>query len=64
MVIYIKELDVLRTIFLKKEIIVRDYKNIFCEDTWSNFVDLRLCEFRAINIKSAGGFAEMRRCPI
>jgi hypothetical protein len=32
MVIYIKKLNVLRTVLLRKEMTVRDYKDIFCED--------------------------------
>jgi hypothetical protein len=32
MIIYIKELNILRIIFLGREMIVRDYKDIFCEN--------------------------------
>jgi hypothetical protein len=32
MIIYIKKLDILRTIFLRREIIIRGYKDIFCEN--------------------------------
>jgi hypothetical protein len=32
MVIYIKELDVLRTILLEREMTVRGYRDMFCEN--------------------------------
>jgi hypothetical protein len=32
MIIYIKELDILRTILLRREMTARGYKGIFCED--------------------------------
>jgi hypothetical protein len=32
MIIHIKKLDVLRIILLEKEMTVRDYKDIFCEN--------------------------------
>jgi hypothetical protein len=46
------------------QIIVRGYRGMLCEDAWSNLADLRFCEPRAIGMRSAGGSAGMRRCPI
>jgi hypothetical protein len=43
---------------------VRGYRGMLCEDAWSNLADLRPCEPRAISMRSAGGSAEIRRCPI
>jgi hypothetical protein len=60
MVIYIKELDVLRIIFLKKEMIIRGYRDMLYENTW-NVTDLRFRDFFANNMRSAGGSAKMRR---
>jgi hypothetical protein len=64
MVIHIKELNVLRIIFLGKEMIVRGYRDIFCENTWSDITDLRPREFLTNNIRSAGESVGIRRYPI
>jgi hypothetical protein len=32
MIIYIKKLDILRIILLGREMTVRDYRDMFCED--------------------------------
>jgi hypothetical protein len=39
MIIHIKELSILRTILLGREMIVREYKDIFCENICSNFAN-------------------------
>jgi hypothetical protein len=64
MIIHIKKLNILRIILLRREMTVRGYKDIFCENGLSNLANLRPRESLANSIRFAGGSVEIRRCPI
>jgi hypothetical protein len=46
-IIYIKKLNILSIILLKREMTVRNYKGILCENTYSNFTNfVRIVQIR------------------